>query len=252
MAGGIWQASVLRIFRLEAVTLATGVGDGRSPILCGRRRSQSLRPDASGMTLLCVQILLQIIIRSSGARPMSIELRQLRRRDAVCDVFPACRSGCARRRRRVFMGIYMPRRSLDIVTQKSMRKWPDTLLSIQLHPEGGGDRNPRRPGPYSRCTPGCIACRGGVATCLPAPCSRRCGSSPPPAGNRLGGIPEMRKRVFGGFAAHHRRRRTLGILLPPSITMILFAVAAEKSLGRCSSPASDPACCWSRCSASMR
>ena len=47
------------------------------------------------------------------------------------------------------------------------------------------------------------------------------------------GIPEMRKRGYsGGFAAGIiAAGGTLGILLPPSITMILFAVAAEKSLG---------------------
>src|SRR5207237_9845895 len=38
---------------------------------------------------------------------------------------------------------------------------------------------------------------------------------------------------WGGFAAGILAAGgTLGILLPPSITMILFAVAAEKSLGR--------------------
>src|SRR5581483_6249356 len=48
------------------------------------------------------------------------------------------------------------------------------------------------------------------------------------------GIPEMRKRGYsGGFAAGIiAAGGTLGILLPPSITMILFAVSAEKSLGR--------------------
>jgi tripartite ATP-independent transporter DctM subunit len=48
------------------------------------------------------------------------------------------------------------------------------------------------------------------------------------------GIPEMRKRGYsGGLAAGIiAAGGTLGILLPPSITMILFAVAAEKSLGR--------------------
>jgi tripartite ATP-independent transporter DctM subunit len=48
------------------------------------------------------------------------------------------------------------------------------------------------------------------------------------------GIPEMRKRGYsGGFAAGIiAAGGTLGILLPPSITMILFAIAAEKSLGR--------------------
>src|SRR4029079_6451900 len=48
------------------------------------------------------------------------------------------------------------------------------------------------------------------------------------------GIPEMRKRGYsGGLAAGIiAAGGTLGHLLPPSITMILFAVAAEQSLGR--------------------
>ena len=48
------------------------------------------------------------------------------------------------------------------------------------------------------------------------------------------GIPEMRTRGYSpGFAAGIiAAGGTLGILLPPSITMILYAVAAEQSLGR--------------------
>ncbi|HEX7441260.1 MAG TPA: TRAP transporter large permease, partial [Caldimonas sp.] len=48
------------------------------------------------------------------------------------------------------------------------------------------------------------------------------------------GIPEMRKRGYSpGFAAGIiAAGGTLGILLPPSITMILYAVAAEQSLAR--------------------
>src|SRR5437660_12525411 len=44
----------------------------------------------------------------------------------------------------------------------------------------------------------------------------------------------MRKRGYpGGFAAGLiAAGGTLGILLPPSITMILYAVASEQSLGR--------------------
>src|SRR4030081_1346568 len=49
-----------------------------------------------------------------------------------------------------------------------------------------------------------------------------------------GGVPEMRQRGSpGGFAAVLiAAGGTLGILLPPSITMILYAVASEQSLGR--------------------
>src|ERR1700709_832213 len=48
------------------------------------------------------------------------------------------------------------------------------------------------------------------------------------------GIPEMRRRGYSlGFAAGIiAAGGTLGILLPPSVTMILYAVAAEQSLGR--------------------
>lgn len=48
------------------------------------------------------------------------------------------------------------------------------------------------------------------------------------------GIPEMRRRGYSpGLAAGIiAAGGTLGILLPPSITMILYAVAAEQSLGR--------------------
>src|SRR5918912_4107862 len=48
------------------------------------------------------------------------------------------------------------------------------------------------------------------------------------------GIPEMRSRGYSpGFAAGLvAAGGTLGILLPPSIVLILYAVAAEQSLGR--------------------
>jgi C4-dicarboxylate transporter DctM subunit len=48
------------------------------------------------------------------------------------------------------------------------------------------------------------------------------------------GIPEMRRRGYSpGFAAGIiAAGGTLGILLPPSVTMILYAVAAEQSLSR--------------------
>jgi tripartite ATP-independent transporter DctM subunit len=48
------------------------------------------------------------------------------------------------------------------------------------------------------------------------------------------GIPEMRARGYsGGFAAGIiAAGGTLGILLPPSVTMLLYAVAAEVSLGK--------------------
>src|SRR4029434_3432578 len=61
------------------------------------------------------------------------------------------------------------------------------------------------------------------------------GSSPATcSGVGSAGIPEMRKRGYSpGFASGIiAAGGTLGILLPPSVTMILYAVASEQSLGR--------------------
>ena len=39
-------------------------------------------------------------------------------------------------------------------------------------------------------------------------------------------------RLSEGLAAGDRRRRYLGILIPPSITLILYGLASEQSIGR--------------------
>jgi len=63
-----------------------------------------------------------------------------------------------------------------------------------------------------------------------------CGSSPATAAAIGGiGIPEMRRRGYSpalatGLIAH---AGTFGILIPPSITMILYGVATETSIGKC-------------------
>ncbi len=63
-----------------------------------------------------------------------------------------------------------------------------------------------------------------------------CGSSPATAAAIGGiGIPEMRRRGYSpaistGLIAHGG---TFGILIPPSITMILYGVATETSIGKC-------------------
>jgi tripartite ATP-independent transporter DctM subunit len=63
-----------------------------------------------------------------------------------------------------------------------------------------------------------------------------CGSSPATAAAIGGiGIPEMRKRGYSpslacAMVAH---AGTFGILIPPSITMILYGVATETSIGKC-------------------
>ena len=63
-----------------------------------------------------------------------------------------------------------------------------------------------------------------------------CGSSPATAAAIGGiGIPEMRRRGYSpalstGLIAH---AGTFGILIPPSVTMILYGVATETSIGKC-------------------
>src|SRR3984957_3209897 len=141
----------------------------------------------------------------------------------------------------VFMMFFMPGASLDTVTQNVYEEMASiTLLSIPLfilkgaaigRPRAGKDLYlalhvwlHRVPGGLGVANVFACALFAAMAGSSPATCSA-IGSA---------GIPEMRKRGYsGGFAAGIiAAGGTLGILLPPSITMILFAVASEKSLGR--------------------
>ncbi|MDE2354616.1 MAG: TRAP transporter large permease, partial [Betaproteobacteria bacterium] len=76
----------------------------------------------------------------------------------------------------------------------------------------------------------------GIANVLACAVFAAMAGSSPATCSAIGsaGIPEMRARGYSpGFAAGLiAAGGTLGILLPPSITMILFSVAAEVSLGR--------------------
>ncbi len=140
-----------------------------------------------------------------------------------------------------FMYFFMPASSLDTVTQNVYEEMASiTLLSIPLfilkgaaigRSDAGRDlylamhawmqRVPGGLGIANVFTCGLFAAMAGSS---PATCSA-IGSA---------GIPEMRRRGYSpGFAAGIiAAGGTLGILLPPSITMILYAVAAEVSLGR--------------------
>jgi C4-dicarboxylate transporter, DctM subunit len=63
-----------------------------------------------------------------------------------------------------------------------------------------------------------------------------CGSSPATAAAIGGvGIPEMRKRGYSAALATAliAHAGTFGILIPPSITMILYGVVTETSIGKC-------------------
>jgi tripartite ATP-independent transporter DctM subunit len=140
-----------------------------------------------------------------------------------------------------FMYFFMPASSLDTVTQNVYEEMASiTLLSIPLFIMKGAAIGKSRAGQdlYSAIhawlhkVPGGLGIANVVACALFAAMA---GSSPATC-SAIGsaGIPEMRKRGYSpGFAAGIiAAGGTLGILLPPSIVMILYAVAAEQSLGR--------------------
>jgi C4-dicarboxylate transporter, DctM subunit len=141
----------------------------------------------------------------------------------------------------VFMMFFMPSASLDTVTQNVYEELASiTLLSIPLFILKGAAIGRSRAGAdlYSALHVWMHRIPGGLAIANVFACAlfaAMAGSSPATC-SAIGsaGIPEMRKRGYsGGFAAGIiAAGGTLGILLPPSITMILYAVAAEQSLGR--------------------
>ena len=141
----------------------------------------------------------------------------------------------------VFMYFFMPAASLDTVTQNVFEELASiTLLSIPLFILKGAAIGKSRAGQdlYSALHAWMHRVPGGLGIANVFACAlfaAMAGSSPATC-SAIGsaGIPEMRKRGYSGsFAAGLiAAGGTLGILLPPSITMILYAVAAEQSLGR--------------------
>src|SRR5438132_3353785 len=141
----------------------------------------------------------------------------------------------------LFMIIFMPRGSVDTIAQNVYEEMASiTLLSIPLFILKGSAIGRSRAGQdlygalhaWMHRLPGGL----GIANIFACALFAAMAGSSPATCSAIGsaGIPEMRKRGYsGGFAAGIiAAGGTLGILLPPSITMILFAVAAEKSLGR--------------------
>ena len=150
----------------------------------------------------------------------------------------------------VFMAIYMPHASLDTVTQNVYEEMASiTLLSIPLFILKGSAIGRSRAGQdlygalhaWMHRIPGGL----GIANVFACALFAAMAGSSPATCSAIGsaGIPEMRKRGYsGGFAAGIiAAGGTLGILLPPSITMILYAVASEQSLGRLFLAAIGPA-----------
>ena len=150
----------------------------------------------------------------------------------------------------VFMVAFMPASSVDTISQNVYEEMASiTLLSIPLFILKGSAIGRSRAGQdlYSAIHVWMHRIPGGLGIANVFACAlfaAMAGSSPATC-SAIGsaGIPEMRKRGYsGGFAAGIiAAGGTLGILLPPSITMILYAVAAEQSLGRLFLAAIGPA-----------
>jgi tripartite ATP-independent transporter DctM subunit len=140
-----------------------------------------------------------------------------------------------------FMYAFMPATALDTITQNVYEEMASiTLLSIPLFILKGAAIGKSRAGQdlYAAMHVWMGRLPGGLGIANVFACAlfaAMAGSSPATC-SAIGsaGIPEMRKRGYSAsFAAGIiAAGGTLGILLPPSITMILYAVAAEQSLGR--------------------
>jgi len=141
----------------------------------------------------------------------------------------------------IFMAFFMPGSSLDTITQNVYEEMASiTLLSIPLFILKGAAIGRTRAGQdlYAAMHAWLHRVPGGLGIANVFACAlfaAMAGSSPATC-SAIGsaGIPEMRKRGYSpGFASGIiAAGGTLGILLPPSITMILYAVASEQSLGR--------------------
>src|ERR1700755_3531059 len=141
----------------------------------------------------------------------------------------------------IFMLMFMPSSSVDTITQNVYEEMASiTLLSIPLFILKGAAIGRSRAGQdlYGALHAWLHRIPGGLGIANVFACAlfaAMAGSSPATC-SAIGsaGIPQMRKHGYsGGFAAGIiAAGGTLGILLPPSITMILYAVASEQSLGR--------------------
>jgi C4-dicarboxylate transporter DctM subunit len=141
----------------------------------------------------------------------------------------------------VFMMIFMPAASVDTIAQNVYEELASiTLLTIPLFILKGAAIGKSRAGKdlYDALHTWLHRVPGGLGVAVVLACglfAAMAGSSPATC-SAIGssGIPEMRRRGYSpGFAAGLvAAGGTLGILLPPSIVLILYAVAAEQSLGR--------------------
>ena len=141
----------------------------------------------------------------------------------------------------LFMFAFMPAANLDTIAQNVYEELASiTLLTIPLFILKGAAIGKSRAGKdlYDALHTWLNRVPGGLGVAVVLACglfAAMAGSSPATC-SAIGssGIPEMRRRGYSpGFAAGLvAAGGTLGILLPPSIVLILYAVAAEQSLGR--------------------
>ena len=139
------------------------------------------------------------------------------------------------------MMLFMPPAMLNTVAQAVYEELASiTLLTIPLFILKGAAIGKSRAGKdlYDALHTWMHRVPGGLGLAVTIACglfAAMAGSSPATC-SAIGssGIPEMRRRGYSpGFAAGLiAAGGTLGILLPPSIVLILYAVAAEQSLGR--------------------
>jgi C4-dicarboxylate transporter DctM subunit len=141
----------------------------------------------------------------------------------------------------LFMMMFMPPAALNTIAQAVYEELSSiTLLTIPLFILKGAAIGKSRAGKdlYDALHTWMHRVPGGLGLAVTIACglfAAMAGSSPATC-SAIGssGIPEMRRRGYSpGFAAGLiAAGGTLGILLPPSIVLILYAVASEQSLGR--------------------
>jgi C4-dicarboxylate transporter DctM subunit len=139
------------------------------------------------------------------------------------------------------MVLFMPAASVDTIAQNFYEELANVIiLAIPLFILKGATIGRSNAGKdlYSALHAWLYKIPGGLGVANTIACglfAAMAGSSPATC-SAIGqaGIPEMRRRGYSpGFAAGIiAAGGTLGILLPPSVTMLLYAVAAEVSLGK--------------------
>jgi C4-dicarboxylate transporter, DctM subunit len=141
----------------------------------------------------------------------------------------------------IFLALFLPIATMGTVAQNVYQELANiTLLTIPLFILKGAAIGRSRAGSdlYNAIYVWLNRLPGGLGIANVFACAifaAMAGSSPATC-SAIGsaGIPEMRRRGYSAelSAGIIAAGGTLGILLPPSVTMILYAVAAEQSLGR--------------------